>query len=689
MSVIRARSKVTVPTVFRADIQGLRAIAVLAVVAFHAALPVPGGFVGVDIFFVISGFVITVMLEREWRETGKVSFGRFYLRRFKRLTPALAMMIAITMILSAVIVSPLGLQQTTAKTAVGGIFLMANLVIAKTVGGYFDAVAGTNPLLHTWSLSVEEQFYLVFPALLVLGWIIARSRRRWAPHVIVAGLGASSLAVMLAPTAGLRLPGSESLWGFYSPLTRAWEFAAGALLALVLTHRSLTGTTATLTGTVGLGLVAASLTLIGEDTTFPGVWTALPVAGTLLLLAGGSDPAAPLSRLLSRGAMVGIGDWSYSIYLWHWPLIVFAGFLWGRNTVALTAAAALALVPALVSYTRLEQPLRNLGRLTRRRWQVVIALTVVPPVLLAGALWAGEQHGWWSNPVRRLQAAAMPFHVGVVNGCDARWPLGSAHLDRCHWNQNAAGKPIYLLGDSNAVQFSEGFVRASRELDRPLFIAATNGCPMVKVEFWNRTLSQKYNEKCGLFVNGTMDALKRVTPGLVVVANSDRYWEESEFAAGTSKANMSNHPEQKVRVLADGLTRTIHEIKRSGHDVLVIQTAPRWGSPYDPYRAVWDPNRCTLSMIVSRRCAAQLPLDDMPSENSAARTAVAAVATATKTRLWDVADLVCPERICSTDGPEFIRYRDTSHISVAQSNALAPNIARVIDDAALGAGPRW
>ena len=380
MSVIRARSKVTVPTVLRADIQGLRAIAVLAVVAFHAALPVPGGFVGVDIFFVISGFVITVMLEREWRETGKVSFGRFYLRRFKRLTPALAMMIAITVILSAVIVSPLGLQQTTAKTAVGGIFLMANLVIAKTVGGYFDAVAGTNPLLHTWSLSVEEQFYLVFPALLVLGWIIARSRRRWAPHVIVAGLGASSLAVMLAPTAGLRLPGSESLWGFYSPLTRAWEFAAGALLALVLTHRSLTGTTATLTGTVGLGLVAASLTLIGEDTTFPGVWTALPVAGTLLLLAGGSDPAAPLSRLLSRGAMVGIGDWSYSIYLWHWPLIVFAGFLWGRNTVALTAAAALALVPALVSYTRLEQPLRNLGRLTRRRWQVVIALTVVPPV---------------------------------------------------------------------------------------------------------------------------------------------------------------------------------------------------------------------------------------------------------------------------------------------------------------------
>ena len=137
MSVIRARSKVTVPTVLRADIQGLRAIAVLAVVAFHAALPVPGGFVGVDIFFVISGFVITVMLEREWRETGKVSFGRFYLRRFKRLTPALAMMIAITVILSAVIVSPLGLQQTTAKTAVGGIFLMANLVIAKTVGGYF------------------------------------------------------------------------------------------------------------------------------------------------------------------------------------------------------------------------------------------------------------------------------------------------------------------------------------------------------------------------------------------------------------------------------------------------------------------------------------------------------------------------------------------------------------------------
>lgn len=157
----------------RPDIQGLRAVAVLMVVAFHAGLPVPGGFVGVDVFFVISGFVITAMLHREWHQTGRIRFGRFYLRRFKRLTPALALVVAVTMVISIVVLSPFGPQQTAAKTAFGAMLLAANFVIARTTGGYFDAPAEANPLLNTWSLPVEEQFYLVFPALIAFGWVLA------------------------------------------------------------------------------------------------------------------------------------------------------------------------------------------------------------------------------------------------------------------------------------------------------------------------------------------------------------------------------------------------------------------------------------------------------------------------------------------------------------------------------------
>ena len=147
----------------RRDIQGLRAVAVLLVVFFHAGLPLPGGFVGVDVFFVISGFVITGMLAREFERSGRIKFREFYARRFKRLTPALALMVTVTVLLSAVIASPLGAQQVTAQTAIGAMLLAANVVIALTTGGYFDAAADTNPLLNTWSLSVEEQFYLFFP----------------------------------------------------------------------------------------------------------------------------------------------------------------------------------------------------------------------------------------------------------------------------------------------------------------------------------------------------------------------------------------------------------------------------------------------------------------------------------------------------------------------------------------------
>ena len=154
----------------RPDIQGLRAIAVVMVVAFHAGLPVPGGFVGVDVFFVISGFVITTMLQREWVSSGRIRFRQFYLKRFKRLTPALALLVSITLIASAVVLSPLGPQEIAAKTGIGAMLLSANFVIARSTGGYFDPAAATNPLLNTWSLSVEEQFYLVFPAVIFLGW---------------------------------------------------------------------------------------------------------------------------------------------------------------------------------------------------------------------------------------------------------------------------------------------------------------------------------------------------------------------------------------------------------------------------------------------------------------------------------------------------------------------------------------
>ena len=294
---------------YRADIQGLRAVAVLVVIAFHAGLPLPGGFTGVDVFFVISGYVITDMLTREWDRTGSVSLTRFYLRRAKRLTPALALVVGVTVVASSLLLSPFDQQQLTAQTGLGALALVANFVIALQTGDYFGPAADTNALLHTWSLSVEEQFYLFFPATLLLAW--RAGRRLGRPQVtallVVCAIGLASLLMVRGASIGL--PVDTWLDLYYSPLTRAWEFAAGAALSLVATYLPRRGWLAFISGVAGLLMVAASMVLIDESTPFPGKWTLLPVLGVVLSIAAGTmQPDNVVTRALSWRLAVLVGS---------------------------------------------------------------------------------------------------------------------------------------------------------------------------------------------------------------------------------------------------------------------------------------------------------------------------------------------------------------------------------------------
>jgi peptidoglycan/LPS O-acetylase OafA/YrhL len=334
---------VTSASTRRADIQGLRALAVILVVSFHAGLPLPGGFVGVDVFFVISGFVITAMLMREWSKSNSISFKNFYLRRFQRLTPALIVMILVVLAVSAIFQSPFGFQQMTVVTAAGAVLLVANFAIGVTTGGYFGNDAESNPLLNTWSLSVEEQFYIVFPTLLLVGWLIARRHPRFriAPVALICALGVASLFIAIfgsqLTSAGI-LP--EILTGFYSPLPRAWEFAVGAALAFVAARSAeINRRVAIVAASLGLLLIAISVWTISPATAFPGPMTIVPVAGTALIIWAGCRSDNPVSEFLGARPFVSLGDISYSLYLWHWPLIVFALLLFPEKTwVALVAA---------------------------------------------------------------------------------------------------------------------------------------------------------------------------------------------------------------------------------------------------------------------------------------------------------------------------------------------------------------
>lgn len=659
----------------RRDIQGLRAIAVLAVVAFHAGLPVPGGFVGVDVFFVISGFVITAMLQRECSATGRIRFGRFYLRRFKRLTPALALMITGTLLISFVLLSPLGPQQTAAQTAIGAMLFVANVVIERTTGGYFGTAAEINPLLNTWSLSVEEQFYFIFPVLIAVSWYVVRRHvsLHLTPYFVVGTLAVSSFALATLSASGLTFRGSTAILGFYSPIPRAWEFAVGALLALAINHRpplksKLTGPA----GVLGLLLLAGSFWFITDATPFPGPWTLLPVAGTLLLLFAGTSPQQFTSRLLSTSAMVKFGDWSYSIYLWHWPFIVFASLLVPGASAVLPIAAALSLVPALASYRWVEQPIRGLDRLPAFRWGALVVLTISVPLAVAGALWVGAASGYGSERIRQFQAATLPFHAGAQMGCDTRAPLGQSQ--QCIWNARGSGSPVYLVGDSNADHFSEGIITAAGQSQRPVVIGTTNSCPFGLLAFEDLRDGVQ-NASCTEYRSGSIAYLQGAEPGLVVISNADGYWRSSDYGVGTSSETLWFDEPRKIEALKVGLIETVGILQASGHEVLLIQTVPQWGEG----GAAWDPGRCSIPAILSGSCGSERPLADALANSQSVRATIEAVARVTGATVWDPGLDLCPLGTCSITGPDYIRYRDAGHISVPQSEALADRIQALFD----------
>ena len=681
----------------RLDIQGLRAVAVLVVVCFHAGLPVPGGFVGVDVFFVISGFVITGMLGREWARSGRIGFRGFYARRFKRLTPALALMVSVTVLLSVVIASPLGAQQVTAQTAMGSVFLVANIVIARTTGGYFDAAAETNPLLNTWSLSVEEQFYLVFPLVLLLGWVLGRRvpRGRAFPVVVVAAVAVASFGLMMLTSRGGQVPFVPGdLVGFYGPLGRAWEFAAGALLALMLAGAG-AGVPAGrrvwhlglppgwVGGLLGAAMLVASLWLIDESVPGPGLRNLLPVVGTVLILWAGAHPANPVSRVLGTRPFVALGDVSYSWYLWHWPLIVFAALLWPDRPLVLVAAAIVSLVPSIASYRWVEQPIRQATGMTRARWARLLTLTLIPPLALSATLLWVANNGYWNDRVALYGGDWRTAHVSRLAGCFVSVPVNETPPPTCTWNAEANGKPIFLFGDSNADHFSEAVIGAGYALDRPVTVFTVRMCPFLDVVPFGSDFDKPPENSCGSYVSrtlawlGSLAAKERrggeVTKpwGLVVLSASWAPWvpEADPGAADPlSEVNISSEYLEAV------MTATVNQLRALGLQVLVVQPVPHFFlAPYD-----LQYSQCSLWRILREGCEVQMPRAFADRMQGNWRQAVGRAGAATGATVLDLRSQFCPDDLCSTMLEGVNLYADPGHISVAKSEQLIPDFTEAI-----------
>ncbi len=402
---------------FRPDIEGLRGVAVLLVVLFHAGVPVPGGFVGVDVFFVISGFLITGLLLRERERTGSIDFLRFYARRVRRLLPAAAVVLLVCLPVSYLLIAPLDRPSVTLDAAAAALSV-ANVRFALTTGDYFASIATPSPFLHFWSLGVEEQFYLVWPALLlVASWRRPRVGAAIALSLVLAGsLWASAVVTDMSPA-----------WAFYVLPTRAWQLAAGGLLAIGA--REIDRIPVPLrvaAGWTGAAMLAWAALALDSSVAYPGLVAVVPTAAAALLIAAWRGPGPRV--LLERAPVRFLGRISYSLYLWHWPILVL-GVLAAGGTLPVSGRlglAAIAVVVAAASWTIVEEPFRRgfRGRATRPIRTLAFGLTTIVVVAgLASALDVAGNSALGALPGSEPGAAAAADPSPAATGAP---PAGSA-----------------------------------------------------------------------------------------------------------------------------------------------------------------------------------------------------------------------------------------------------------------------
>lgn len=665
----------------RLDIQGLRALAVIAVVAFHAGLPLPGGFVGVDIFFVISGYVITGMLMREWAQQGTIRMRNFYERRIKRLLPALFLVVLVTLLLSFLFGSPFdGQQRTTALTAIGAMTMTANAVIFLQSGEYFAVPPTNNPLLNTWSLSVEEQFYLVFP-ILFLGLLTLRSRvpvLAQRLHVLALGIGILALgSLSLSLLMGydrISFRFTDPDWfAFYASPTRAWEFAAGTLAYLVTkkASTSIPHSLQTLVFWTGMLGIFCSLFIINEYLVFPGWIALLPVLATSAVLVTG-DQRIPGKSILTNKAMVSLGDVSYSWYLWHWPLIAFAVLLFPAVSFAPGIAAVLSLLFAFLTFRYIENPLRFAPTFAGKRIIIFTLGSVGLVVLISGALIMGAQNSWGNPDIKKMSSQVSAKHLWQVAGCNTGVPVGERGPE-CTWNAEGSGEPVYLLGDSLAGALSEGVLKAAISEGRPVVVGTLGACPFITTKM---LIEGRSNVECNEFVHDSITWISEQPPSSVIMSSSLGYTVLDFVSFLNSKTGeIVADKAGKERLYLAGLADALRILAAAGHSVSLVLPPPGFPQTITDANA-WYPSQC--STIAALRniegCGESRTFEEAKNETERIFRFVTQVSEVNGARVLNPQSAVCVASRCSTNIGNNWLYIDGSHISVEMSERLAPTL---------------
>jgi peptidoglycan/LPS O-acetylase OafA/YrhL len=643
---------------YRSDIDGLRALAVIAVVLFHARLgPFGGGFVGVDVFFVISGFLITSIIKKEM-DRGEFTLLGFYERRVRRILPALFVVLAATSAIALAVLLPvetLFYGKTLAATALFG----ANVQLWREAG-YFAENSERNPLLHMWSLGVEEQFYFVFPIalLLLLRFVGARTAVAWLGAALLASL---ALAEYLVP--------DQTPTAFYLLPPRAWELLLGAALALArlpAPARRL----ATVCGAAGLALIVGPVLTYSQATPFPGASAIPPCAGAALLLYAGASRGTAVQRALAAPPVAFVGKISYSLYLWHWPLLVLARIALDRELGMLESVAlvALALGLATLSWKFVETPFRR-AKLGGSRTVVTAGVAASLALCATGAVLIGSGGAPGRYPAAVVTADAASSDEVYPPSC-----VGP--------NAESAGAcadetfDLLVWGDSHAAHLFAGLERRAADAGLTARVQWVGGCPPAQ-DATPVTLppaeggsdEAKIDRRCARFNREILDLATNGRVRAVALAGAWSFWSEGvDIGSGERRYLVGGHEkpavEESRRGLREGLGRTVAELRAHGVEVLLVAQVP--DNVEDPphcialaYLAEQDPAEC------GRRSAEAL------ARLSFSRQMLGEIAARYGAYLFDPAAQLCTDERCAVAANGVPLYRDEDHLSLYGSRLVA------------------
>ncbi|WP_454084908.1 acyltransferase family protein [Georgenia sp. Marseille-Q6866] len=668
---------------FRPDIEGLRAVAIGLVLVYHAGVrQLPGGFVGVDVFFVISGFLITGLLIRELERDGKVSLRRFYARRAKRLLPAAGLVLLVTSALTFWTL-PVVEWRNFGWDVVGAALYVVNWVLAGRSVDYLAEDVGASPVQHFWSLAVEEQFYILWPLLLVLvGWLVRRSARLRVRPVMVAGI-----LLIAVPSFLWSVDYSQASpnAAFFVTTTRLWELGIGAFVAIGATQWGrLPRVLATVLGWAGLTTVVLSGFLLTSQTTWPGWAALLPTLGTAaVIVAGFVHGNRGPARLLAWKPAVWVGALSYSLYLWHWPLIVAATALWGelggRRGLLVMAAAV---VPAYLSHRFVENPIRFSGSVARSDGLALsiganfsligvaagLALILaVPSAPAAGGSGSGaaaiEAPGTTTAGPGTLASlgeveAIVPAPVdaprdlpaGYADGCDV--DVTEDELVVCEYGDLDGEVTVAVVGDSKVYQWQSALDAVAEEQGWRLVYVVKSACPFSTAL---PMAGEDLNDSCVTWNEEALETVTELQPDLLLTSQRNP----------TAPASTADLQDRTREAMEDGLVERWEQLAELGIPVAVLLDNP---SPdIDVYECVAE-NLQSLEECTFDR--------ETGIAESAALTQRAAAERVDTARVVDLTEHVCPAEVCVPVIGDVLVYRQGSHLTDTYVRSLTPVLAR-------------